>query len=75
MALSVTRGRESHDPVMDAQARETDSNECLTVVCAWCGRELSHGTAVVSHGICSVCSERLVAEAKRLRSHSREATG
>ena len=32
----------------------------MTVVCAWCEREMKHGGAVVSHGICLSCGEKVL---------------
>lgn len=32
----------------------------LTVVCAWCDREMRHGGKVISHGICPACTEKLL---------------
>lgn len=32
----------------------------LTVVCAWCDREMRHGGKAISHGICPACTEKLL---------------
>lgn len=34
--------------------------DAITVVCAWCGREMQHGGKVVSHGICPACTQKLL---------------
>ena len=65
--VSDIRSLAPHDSRMDGYASAASATERFTVICAWCGRELSHGTPMVSHGICPGCAEQLVAQAKRLR--------
>ena len=68
--MSDTGARAAHHPRMDecgTAATAATASENFTVICAWCGRELSHGAPLVSHGICPSCSEELVAQARRLR--------
>lgn len=33
-----------------------------TVVCAWCGRTLTPGGSMISHGICATCASKVTAE-------------
>jgi len=65
--VSDTGARAAHHPRMDECGTAATASQTFTVICAWCGRELSHGAPLVSHGICPSCSEELVAQARRLR--------
>ena len=54
-------GHESdHRPGHDSPA--TTAAGGLTVKCAWCGKVIVAGGAVVSHGICPSCKEIQLAE-------------
>ena len=47
---------------------EATATEAPSVVCAWCGRLLTLGGSMVSHGICPACAARTTAGASRTAS-------
>lgn len=47
---------------MHRAATTSDEYERPTVVCAWCSVLLSRGGDFLSHGICTTCSQELMAQ-------------
>lgn len=39
-------------------ADESSKVGAATVICAWCGATVQHGTEVITHGICAPCRNR-----------------